>query len=142
MIKGENSVKKRLKPKKSYKVVVKAYVMKKGKKSYVRTSLGVHAYTSGSIKKYMNPKSVTVKKAKVTLKRGKTYKIRAKINKLQKRKKLIPTGHAPQLRYISSNKKIATVNKSGKITAKSKGNCKVYVLAANGVRKIIKVTVR
>ena len=53
-----------------------------------------------------------------------------------------PTSHAPKLRYVSSNKKIATVSKTGKITAKSKGSCKVYVIAVNGASKVVKVTVK
>ena len=134
--------KKSLKAKKSYKAVVKAYVMKNDKKTYVRTSPMVHAYTSGGTSKYTNAKSVTVKKTSVSLKKGKTYKIKATVNKLQKGKKLMPTGHAPKFRYVSSNKKIATVSKSGKITAKSKGSCKVYVIAVNGASKTIKVTVK
>lgn len=134
--------KKNLKKKKAYKAVVKAYVKKNGKKTYVGTSPMVHAYTSGGTKNYTNAKSVTVKKASVSLKAGKTYKIKAIVNKLKKGKKLMPSGHAPKLRYVSSNKKIATVSKSGKITAKSKGSCKVYVIAVNGASKTIKVTVR
>ena len=102
----------------------------------------VHAYTSGGTSKYTNAKSVTVKKPRVSLKAGKTYKIKANVVKLQKGKKLVPTSHAPKLRYVSSNKKIATVSKSGKITAKSKGSCKVYVIAVNGVSKAVKVTVK
>ena len=50
--------------------------------------------------------------------------------------------HAPTLRYMTSNKKVATVNSSGKITAKGKGTCTVYVFAHNGVSKQIKVTVK
>lgn len=131
-----------LKKKTAYKAVVKAYVMKDGKKTYVRTSPMVHAYTSGGTKNYTNSKSVTVKKTSVSLKAGKTYTIKATVNKLQKGKKLMPTGHSPKLRYVSSNKKIATVSKSGKITAKSNGSCKVYVIAVNGARKAITVTVK
>ena len=131
-----------LKEQKAYKAVVKAYVTKNGKKTYVRTSPMVHAYTSGGKTHYTNAKSVTLKKAKVTLMKGTTYKIKAKVNKLQKGKKLMPTGHAPKLRYVSSNKKIATVSKSGKITAKSKGSCKVYVIAVSGASKTVKVTVK
>lgn len=127
---------------KAYKAVVKAYVMKNGKKTYVRTSPIVHAYTSGGTKNYTNSKSVTVKKTSVLLKAGKTYKIKAGVTKLQKGKKLMPTGHAPVLRYVSGNKKIATVSKSGKIKAKSKGSCKVYVIAVNGARKAVHVTVK
>lgn len=144
-IKGSKTfkwTKKSLKKKTAYKAVVKAYVTKNGKKTYVRTSPMVYAYTSGGTKNYTNSKSVTVKKTSVSLKTGKTYKIKASVTKLQKGKKLMPSNHAPKLRYVSSNKKIATVSKSGKITAKSKGSCKVYVIAVNGARKAITVTVK
>ncbi len=40
------------------------------------------------------------------------------------------------------NKKVATVSKSGKITAKSKGSCYIYIFAHNGASKRIKITVR
>ena len=56
--------------------------------------------------------------------------------------KLLPKKHGPELRYISSNKKVAAVSDSGKITAKAKGKCKVYVLALNGVKTVVKVTVK
>ncbi|WP_081669989.1 Ig-like domain-containing protein [Butyrivibrio sp. AE3006] len=45
-------------------------------------------------------------------------------------------------RYSSSNKKVATVNKKGKITAKGVGKCKIYMYAKNGVAKSITVTVK
>ena len=101
----------------------------------------IHAYTSGSTKKFTNAKSVIVKKTSVSLKAGKKYKIKARVTKLRKGKKLMPAVHAPKLRYISSNKKIATVSKSGKITAKAKGSCKVYVIAVNGAKRTVKVIV-
>ncbi len=37
---------------------------------------------------------------------------------------------------------VATVSISGKITAKGKGTCKIWVYAQNGVYKTITVTVR
>lgn len=131
-----------LKTKEAYKAVVKAYVMKNGKKTYVRTSPMVHAYSSGGTRLYTNAKSVTVEKTNVSLEAGKTYKIKAGVTKLQKGKMLMSTGHAVKLRFISSNNNIATVSKSGKITAKSKGSCKVYVIAVNGAKKAVKVTVK
>lgn len=143
-IKGNKTfkwTKKDLKTKKAYKAVVKAFVMKNGKKKHVRTSPTVHAYTSGGTGKHTNSKSVTVKKKSVSLKTGKTYKIKASVTKLLDGKKLMPAGHAPKLRYASSNKKVATVSKSGKVKAKSKGSCKVYVIAVNGASKAVKVTV-
>lgn len=134
--------KKGLKEKTAYKAKVKAWVMKDGKKTYVRTSPVVHAYTSGGTRFFTNAKSVTVKKTSVSLKVGKTYKIKGSVTKLQKGKKLMPAGHAPKLRYVSSNKKIATVSKSGKITAKSPGSCKIYAIAVNGARKTIRINVQ
>ena len=102
----------------------------------------IHAYASGSTKNYTNAKSVKVKKAKVTLKKGKKYKIRASVVKHRKNKKLMPAFHAPKLRYKTTNSKIATVSRAGKIKAKAKGTCKIYVFAHNGVAKTIKVTVK
>ena len=43
---------------------------------------------------------------------------------------------------MTSNKKVATVNSSGKVTAKGKGTCYIYTFAHNGVSKQIKVTVK
>ena len=55
-------------------------------------------------------------KVKVTLKKGKTFRIKAKVVKLKKGKKLMRNKHVPKLRYLSSDKKVATVSKAGKIT--------------------------
>ena len=126
----------------AYKSYVKAYVMRDGKKTYISTSPVMHAYTGGGTKKYTNAKSVTVKKKKVSLKKGKTYKIKAKVNKLKKSKRLMPKSHAPKLRYLTSDSKVATVNAKGKITAKGSGTCTITVFAHNGVSKNVKVTVK
>ena len=89
------------------------------------------------------PKSVSVGKTKVRLASGKTYQIKAKVIVLKKGKKLIHSSISPDLRYYSSNKYVATVSKSGKIKAVAQeGICEIYVLAANGVRKTIEVTVK
>ena len=130
-----------LKKHKSYKARVRAWKIKSGKKTYIKTSLTFHAYSFGYSKKYTNAKSVKVKKTAVTLKQGKTFKIKAKVTKLKKKKKLISKKHGAKLRYQSTNQKIATVNASGKIRAKAKGTCYIYVYAHNGVSKKVKVTV-
>ena len=131
-----------LKTKTPYKACVKGWVMKDGKKIYISTSPTLHLYTANGTNNYTVAKSIKVKKTKVKLKVGKKYKIKAKIIKRDKTKKLMPATHTKQLRYISTNKKIATVSKSGKIKAKAKGSCRIYVYAANGVSKAVKVTVR
>gem|GEM_PF-2528755 len=126
----------------AYKAYVRAYVTKNGKKTYVSKSPIMHAYTGNGTKKYTNAKSVKVNKTKVTLTKGKTFKIKAKVKKISKKKKLMPKSHAPTLRYMTSNSKIASVNSGGKITAKGKGTCYIYVYAHNGVSKRVKVTVQ
>ena len=84
---------------------------------------------------------MTVNKTKVSLKKGKTFKNKAKVNKVNKKKKLMPKIHAPKLRYMTSDSRIATVSKSGRITAKGSGTCTIVAFAHNGVSKSIKVTV-
>lgn len=54
----------------------------------------------------------------------------------------MPKSHAATLRYMTSNSKIATVNSSGKVTAKGKGTCYIYAFAHNGVSKQVKITVK
>ena len=50
--------------------------------------------------------------------------------------------HDAKVRYLSSDPKIATVSAKGKIKAKAKGTCKIYVHAVNGAYKTVKVTVK
>ena len=102
----------------------------------------MHVYTAGGNKTYTNPKSVKVAKTKVTLKVRKTWTIKAKVTKFKKNLKHMPTSHAPLLRYTSTNSKVAKVNGSGKVTAKSKGTCQIIVYAANGASKTVTVTVK
>ena len=92
---------------------------------------------TGNYKGVKVKKSV-IKKAK-KLRKGKTLKLKAKAVKQSKKLKVKKYFG---LRYESTNKKIATVSKSGKIKAKAKGSCQIYVYAANGVSKAVKVTVR
>ena len=127
----------------AYKAYVKAWAMKGGKKVYVSRSPTIHAFTGGCNKVYTSPKRVILKSKKsVTLKPGSTAGIKAKVTKLKKNRKLISKEHERKLRYLSSDNKIATVSKSGRITAKSKGSCKVYVITVNGVYKVVNVTVK
>ena len=130
-----------LKKKSSYRAYVKAYVIKNGKKTYVRTSPTLHAYTGGT-STYTNAKSVRVNKTSVAVIKGKTFKIKASVQKVNSKKKLMADNHAPKLRYLTSNNKVASVDKTGKIKARSKGTCVVYVIAHNGVSKQVKVTVK
>ena len=131
-----------LKTKAAYKAYVKAYTVKNGKKTYVRTSPLMHAYTSGSTKNFTNAKAVVVTRTSLTLQKGKTYTVKAFVEKLNKNKSIMPKHHVPYVRYMASDSKVASVNANGVITAKSKGTCYIYAYAHNGVSKQIKVTVK
>ncbi len=138
-----------LKPNKSYKAYIRAYVTgKNGKKKYISRSPLMHVYTAGGNRTYTNAKSVKIntsdgkiKKGKLTLNVKDTYKIRASVKKADKKKKLMPASHVKTLRYRSSDPGVASVSGKGKITARKKGKCNIYVYAHNGVNKTIKVTV-
>ena len=67
-----------------------------------------------------------------TLKKGKSFTIKAK---------LTPSGAEAKIKYSSSNKKIATVNGKGKVTAKKAGTATITVKAGN-VTKTCVVTVK
>ncbi|MCR5737562.1 MAG: Ig-like domain-containing protein [Eubacterium sp.] len=126
----------------AYKAIVRAYVIKNGKKKYVRTSPEVHAFTSGTYKSYTNVSSVSVNKKKVVLKKGKSTTVSATIEKVDSSKEIMPKQHAAKLRYLVSNKKVVSVSKKGTIKAKAKGSCNVYVFAHNGISAKIKVRVQ
>ncbi len=127
-------VKKLLKGK-AYRYVVRAYKMIDGNKITIAASKTTHIFTNGG--KYGNAKTVKVKKAKVTMKKGKTFKIKASEVKAKK-----PLRRHRKLCYESSNTKVAEVTNKGVIKGKSKGTCFIYVYAQNGIYKKIKVTVK
>ena len=91
--------------------------------------------------KYTNPKSLKLKKTKITLRKGKNVKIKATITKAKRGKKLA-TKYARKLRFRSNNPAIARVNAKGKVTAKRKGKAVIYVQTINGIWKKCKVTVK
>ena len=132
---------KKLKAKKNYQVKVRAYRMINGQKEYIAD--GTTLYTVlNSNPKYTNAKKVRVDKKKYTLKKGKKVKIQASVVKQKGSKKLLPAKYGPQLSYMSSDSTVATVSKKGRITAKKKGKCTIYVRALNGTCKKVKVTVK
>jgi len=70
------------------------------------------------------------------------WEVKAKVILVDPKKKMLSDGHAPTFRYRTSNKKIATVSKDGKVKAKKKGTCSIWVYAKNGFAKKIRVTVK
>ena len=118
----------------------KAYVAKSGKVTGKGAGTATLTATvkmkngGGTVTKKLTCK-VTVKKptltvspTSVTLKKGEKQKLTVKAT---------PKG---TVTYTSSDKKIATVSKSGKITAKKKGSCQITV-ECYGIKKTVTVTV-
>ena len=119
-----------------YKYQVKAYRIIDGKQVIIMTSKVVHSITES--KTYANPTRVTTDTTSLKLVVGETETVTSQVV-LPKNKKM--KDHTAVIRYESSNKEIASVNKNGKISAKVKGICYVYAYAQNGVYKRIKVNV-
>ena len=119
-----------------YKYYVVAYKTVNGKQTVLSKTPTMHIPTTGG--KFSKVKSINIKKQSFTLKTGKKATIKASVvntdGKIAK--------HVAEVRYMSSNKKVATVNSKGVITAKGKGKCTIYCYAQNGLRKSVKVTVK
>ena len=132
-VKGNSYTIKNLKKGIYYKYMVVAYKTVNGKQVTISNSKIAHVAVKGG--KFGNATKITVNKIK-PIKQGEklTLKVTVKTDKKVK-------NHVP-IRYESSNTKIAKVNSKGVITAKSKGECNIYVYAQNGVYKKVKVTVK
>lgn len=126
---------KKLKKGTYYKYNIVAFKYVNGVKVTLAASKKIHATTLGG--KYGVAKAVKLNKSKVKIKKGKTFKIKA--SEIKKDKKI---KRHRAICYESSNTNIATVNSKGKIKAKKKGKCTIYVYAQNGVYKTVKVTVK
>lgn len=124
----------KLKKGKYYKYMVAAYKKIYGEKRIIVSSVSVHSCVKGG--KTANPKYISCK-AKVNVKKGKTSKLKPAI----KPGKNVKT-HIAKFRYESTNTKIATVSKKGKIKGVKKGSCYVYVYTQNGLYKRVKVIVK
>ena len=101
-------------PKKVYKAYVVAYKMSNGKKVTLAKSITVHVVGSRHATE-TNVKSIKLTKSSYTLKKGKTAQIKAKSVLVDSKKKRISDNHGKEFRYTTSNAKVATVTKDGKI---------------------------
>ena len=124
---------KKLKKGKYYKYIVVA--VKDGK--VVSTSKTLHISTKGG--KVDNTKKISLNKKNVSLKKGKTFNLKARLT--SESKKLIVNNHR-SVKYESADEQIATVSPKGKIKAVGKGTTYVYAYAQNGMMAKIKVTVK
>ena len=65
-------------------------------------------------------KKIKLNRKKLTLKKGKTFKLKVTLTPKDSKDKIV---------YRTSNRKIATVSKTGKIKAKKKGKVKITVIS-------------
>lgn len=79
------------------------------------------------------PNKITMKKTNITIQKGKTYTLAPKV---------VPSGVYVKYTFTSSNKKVATVNKKGKITAKKAGTATITIKTQNNKKLICHITVK
>ena len=105
---------------------VRSYKEKDGKKIYAKRSYLVSAIAASDT--LSNATKVTLNKSgRRKLKKGKSLKLKAKITG-EKGKKLV----SKDVRWCSLNKKVAVVDKKGRVKALKKGTCKIHAKAHNG----------
>ena len=81
--------------------------------------------------------SIKLNKTKASLAKGKTLQLKVK--------KILPADATnKKVKWITSDKKIATVDQNGKVKAKKKGTCIITCMAADGsgVRATCTITVK
>ena len=129
-----------LKKNTAYKAYVKAWKKEGGVKTYIgKANPVVHAATGGSSGAYCNAKSITVNKTELTISKGKTASVKVRLQGTDPDKKIIE--HNAAIRFRNSNKAVAAIDSTGRITALNEGTCRIYIIANNGVRTSVKVTV-
>ena len=118
-----------------YKFIITAL---NSKNKVLAISRTIYVATTGG--KAGNYKSVIVKKTTVTLaKKGKKFDLKGKVVEADKKHKVKKYRN---LKYESTNPKVAKVTSKGVIEAKKKGTCYVYAYSQSGVYKKVKVVVK
>ena len=127
-----------LKKQSMHKACVRAYVMENGVKSYVSERMDVHSIVGGSSEDYTVPAKVRVKD--LTLAVGGRQKINPTIVGKEKGKKVLSHNDG-KIWYISLDPSVATVSADGTVRAAKEGSAKILVIACNGEKATVKVTV-
>lgn len=131
--------KRKLKSKGSYKFYVRPYQnVNKQKKNIGKSNTAHVLMRAGS--RYANASSVSVKKKSITLKKGRTAVIKAKVKVPSGKKQ--PKNHGAKIRYMTSKSSVVSVNSKGKIKAKKASKAAIYVISENGKYKKVSVTVK
>ena len=114
-----------------------AYKKVNGSQKILASSKTIHVATSGG--KVGNYKAVRVNKKAVKLKKGKTFRIKAK-QVPESRKRKVRKHRA--VSFESSNPAVAVVSKSGKVKGKRRGACYIYVYSQSGTFAKVKTKVK
>ena len=130
-VKGKKVSIKKLKKGKFYKYMIVAV---NGNK-VVAVSKVCHIATKGG--KYGNVNKITLNKKKITLTKGKKFKIKAKAKSDKKVR-----NHIAKFRYESTNTNVAEVSSKGVVKAIGKGKTVIYVFGQNGISQKINVAVK
>ena len=130
--------------KKNYYMYVEAFKIVNGKETVLGKSKEL--MWAGNKTKGLNAKAVKVSKKKLTVAVNKKVSAKAAITVTKKVNKVNRTqtikGKKAKLVYWSTDKKIATVSSKGKIKGVKAGTCYIYVMAKDGKKQKIKVTVK
>ena len=132
---------KKINVKSSYQFYVRAYKLIGGKKITLGESIPVFSISKKNTE-YSTTKHTRVEPKKMTLKPGGTGKISAKTILFSSRKKALTKVPVKEFRFESTDKKVATVDASGKVKAVGAGSCFVFIYARDGNAQKIKVTVK
>ena len=90
-------------------------------------------YTDLNISRLEAPKWIRLNKKKVTLKKGKTYRIKYMLSE---------GSYTSKVTFKSSKKSVATVTEGGKVKARKKGTAKITVRTQNGKKAVLTVKVK
>ena len=108
----------------------------------ITESLGVH-FIAGRLNASGLANIKNVKASNISLKEGKSKKIRAIVIPTIKANGVIGREHTGDLfRYVCIDQDIAKVDDKGNVTGLQKGIARIFVIAPNGERKKIKVRVK
>lgn len=111
----------------------KVTALKKGTaKITVKTTSGKKATCKITVKE-IKSKEITLKKKTLTLKKGKTYTLKATMK---------PKNSTDTVKWKSSNKKVVSVTQKGKIKALKKGKATITVTTSSKKKATCKVTVK
>ncbi len=99
----------------------------------VTSTSGATAKIKITVKKKVNVKKLKLSEKRITLKKGKKFKLALLKN---------PVTATNKIKWSSSNKKVATVNSKGVVKAKKKGKATITAKASNGKKAACKITVK